>query len=66
MNVSLDFVNLDKIGIISSETKYYLGKSVQGLIASLVIKTIRRSKNTNKARFSITEVSLKDISKIIK
>ena len=36
------------------------------MIASLGINTIRRPKKIEKARFSITEVSLKDLYKIIK
>ena len=36
------------------------------MITSLGLKTIRRAKKIKKARFSITNVSLKDISKIIK
>ena len=36
------------------------------MITSLGIKTIRRSKKIKKAKFSITGVGLKDISKIIK
>ena len=36
------------------------------MIVSLGLKTIRRSKEIKKERFDITNVSLKDISKIIK
>ena len=36
------------------------------MIASLGINTIRRPKKIEKARFSITEVSLKDLYKVIK
>ena len=52
--------------ITYSEPKDYVVRSVKGLIASLVIKTIRGSKKIKKARLSITNVSLKDIYNIIK
>ena len=51
--------------IASSEPKYYLRISGKGLITSMGLKAIRRSKNDKKEKFSITEVSIKDISKII-
>ena len=43
-----------------------MGISGKGLINSLGLKTIIRSKNIKRARFYISEVILKDISKIIK
>ena len=51
--------------IKSSEPKYHLGRSIKGLITSLGIKTIIRSKKFKKVNFDITEVSIKDLSKII-
>ena len=39
MDISLKFGSLDKMRIISSEQKDYLGRSGNGLITSLVIKT---------------------------
>ena len=66
LEISLKFFNMNKMIITSSEPNYYLGRSGKGLITSLDIKTIRRSKNIKKARFEITEVSLKDIYNIIK
>ena len=36
------------------------------MISSLSLKTIRRSNKNIKARYSITNVSIKDISKIMK
>ena len=45
LDISLKFGNLDKMKITSSEPKYYLVISGKGLITSLGIKTIRRSKN---------------------
>ena len=47
LDVSSDFVSLDDMKITSSEPKYYLGRSGEGLIISLGLKTIRRS-NKNK------------------
>ena len=64
--ISLKFGNLDKIKIASSEPKEYLGGSGKVLIASLGLKTIRKSKNIKKTRFDINEFSIKDISNIIK
>ena len=62
----MDFGSLDKMKIKSLESKYYLGISGKGLITSLSIKTIRRPKKKKKARYAITNVGLKHISKIIK
>ena len=46
--------------------KYYLVIPGKGLITSLGIKTIGRYNKNKKARYAITNVSIKDISKIIK
>ena len=62
----MNFGSLDKMKIKSSESKDYLGRSGKGLITAMGLKTIIRSKKTKKARFAITNVGLKDISKIIK
>ena len=43
-----------------------MGISGKGLINSMGLETIRGSKNIYKARFAITELILKDLSKIIK
>ena len=66
LDVSLNFGSLDKMKIIYSEQKYYLVWPGKGFINSLGIKTIRRSKKNKEARYAITNVSLKDISRIIK
>ena len=66
LDISSNFGDLNRMKIISLEPKYYLGISGKGLITSLGLKIIRRSKIFKKARFAITEVSIKDISKIIK
>ena len=52
--------------ITYSEPKYYLGISGKGVITSMGINTIRRSKKSKKARYAITNFSPKDLSKIIK
>ena len=56
----------EKLILHLQKAKDYSGRLGKGLIASLGIDTIRRPKKIKKARFSITEFSLKDISKIIK
>ena len=44
LDISLKFGSLDRIKITSSELKYYLGISGKGLITSMGLKTIVRSK----------------------
>ena len=66
LDVSLKFGNVNKNKIKYSEPKDYLGRLGKGLIASLGLNTIIRLKKIKKARFSITEVSIKDLSNIIK
>ena len=60
------FGNLNKMKITPLEPKDYYGRPGKGLITSLVLKDIRRSKNVKKEKFAIYEVSIKDFSKIIK
>ena len=52
--------------IISSDTKYYLGRSGKGLITSLGLETNESSNKNKKERHAITKVSMTDFSKIIK
>ena len=52
--------------ITSSDPKDYLGRSGKGLITSLGIKNNVSSEKDKKSRYAITNVSMKDISKIIK
>ena len=52
--------------ITSSEPKYYLVISGKGLITSIGLKTNVRTKNNKKARYTINNVSMKDLSNIIK
>ena len=48
LDVSLDFGSLDNMKITSSEPKEYLGISGKGLITSMCLKNIRRSKYNNR------------------
>ena len=66
LDISLKYGCLDKIKIKSLEPKEYLKISGKGLIASMGLNTIRGSKKNKQARYAITNVSLKNISKIIK
>ena len=66
LDISLNFGNMEKMKITSSEPKDYLVISCKGLNISLGIKAITRSKNVKRETFAITEVCLKDLSKIIK
>ena len=50
----------------SSESKLKLGRSGKRLVTALALKTKGRSKNTKKARYAIGNVSMKDLSNIIK
>ena len=66
LNISLKFGNMNKIKITSSKPKDYSGRSGKGLITSLSVKAIWRKKNIKKAKFAISEVSLKNLSMINK
>ena len=66
LDISLKFGSLDKMRITSSYPKYYLGRSGKGLITSLGLKANARSKKYKKARYTITNVSMKYFSKITK
>ena len=50
----------------SSDSKIKFGRSVKGLVTALTLKTKVRSKKLKKARYAIGNVSMKDLSKIIK
>ena len=65
LDISSDSVSLDNMKIKPSEKKYYLGISGKVLITSLGIKSIIRPKG-KKARYAITNVSMNEISNIIK
>ena len=66
LEILFKFGSLDNMRITSSEPKDYMGISVKGLIISLGLKTNVGSKKYKKARYAITNVSMKDLSKIIK
>ena len=57
---------MDKMKITSSDPKYYLGILGKGLITSMGLKNNVRSKINKKERYAITNVNMKDLSKIIK
>ena len=61
MDISLKFGSLGKMKITSSYPKDYLGIPGKGLITYLGIKTNIRPKKNKKARYTITNVSMKDI-----
>ena len=65
-DILLKFGSMYNISITSSDPKYYLGRSGKGLITFLGIKTNVWSKKYENARYNITNISMKDISKIIK
>ena len=66
LDISLKFESLDKIRITYSESKDNCVRSGKGLIISLVIKSKARPKKYKKARYSIVNVSKKDLSNIIR
>ena len=66
LDIWLKFGSLEKMKITSSEPKYYLGRSGKGLINYLGLKTNVRSKKKKMARYTITNVSMKYNSNIIK
>ena len=66
LDIYLKFGSLEKMKITSSEPKYYFGRPGKGLITSLGLKTVGRPNKNKKSRYTITNVSLKDNSKIIK
>ena len=66
MEISLKFVSLDKMRITSLDPKYKLGGSIKGLINYLGLNAKERPKRYKKSRYSIRNVSMKDLSKIIR
>ena len=66
MDILLKFGSLDKMKIPSSEPKYYLGRLGKGLITSMGLKNIVRSKKNKNSRYCITNVSMNYLLKIIK
>ena len=66
LNISAKFDSLNKINTTSSESKGKLGESGKGLVTALAFKTKVRLPKYKKARYAIRNVSMKDLSKIIK
>ena len=65
LDISLKVFSLEKINIKSSELNDYQGRPGKGLITYLGLKTILRLKKDKKSRYAITNVIMKDLSKII-
>ena len=66
LDISLTFDSLDKMEIISSESKDNLGRPGKGLITSLGLKSKAGPHKYKKARYAIGNVSKKDLSKVIR
>ena len=66
LDISLKFGSLDMIRITSSNPKHNFGRSGKELITSMGLKAKARSKKYKKASYAIRNVSMKDISKIIR
>ena len=66
LNVSEKFDSLNNMETTSSESKGKLGRSGKGLVTALALKTKVRSQKYKKARYAIVNVSMKDLSNIIK
>ena len=66
LDTYLKFGSLDKMKTTSPYTKENLGISRKGLIVSLGLKTIGKSNKNKNARYAITNVSMKHLSKFIK
>ena len=66
LDITLNFDNLDKMKITSSESKVKLERSGKGLIISLGFKAKARPQKYKKARYDIGNVIKKDLSKIIR
>ena len=66
LNVSEKFDSLNKMEIKSSESKGKLGRSGKGLVTALDFRTKVRPQKYQTARYSIGNVSTKDLSNIIK
>ena len=66
LNVSAKFDSLNNMETTSSESKGKLGRTGKGSLTALAIKTKVRPKKYKKARYAIGNVSMKDLSNIIK
>ena len=66
LDILLKFYSLDKMKITSSDSKDNLGRSGKGLITSMGIKDKTRPHKYKNSRYSIGNVSKKDLLKIIR
>ena len=66
LDISLIFFSLEKMVIISSDPKDNLGISVKGLITSLGVKAKTSPKKYKNPGYDIVNVSMRDLSKIIR
>ena len=66
LDILVKFFSLDMMRITSSDPKDNLGRSVKGLITSLGIKSKARPNKCKKVRYAIGNVSMKDLSMIIR
>ena len=64
--ISLKLGSMDKMRITSSEPKDNLGRSGKGLITSLYLKAKSSPKKFKNARYAVGNISMEDISKIIR
>ena len=65
LDISLEFYSLEKVRIVSIESKDNLRRSGKGLINSLGIRAKARPKKYKNSRYAIRDVRKKDLSKII-
>ena len=66
LNISEKFDDLNKMETTSSESKVELEILGKGLATALALNTKARSEKYKKARYAIGNVSMKDLSNIIK
>ena len=66
LNISEKFDDLNQIETTYSESKVKLGRSGKGLVTAPALKTKARSKKYKKERYTIGNVSMKDLSNKIK
>ena len=66
LELSLKFGILDNMRITSSEPKDNFGRPVKGLITYLGLKAKARPNKYKNPRYAIGNISMKDISKIIR
>ena len=66
LNISEKFDSLNNMETTSSESKLKLGRSGKRLVTALALKTKEMVEKYKKARYAIGNVSMKDLSNIIK